>query len=221
MKEKRHFIVLGLGSFGTALATRLTENGCRVTGVDTSEIAVQAVQEQLYEAVVGDVTKREALQELHVADAAAVFISLGERIEPSILSALHARELGARQIIVKGITADHGKVLRKLGVDRIVFPEVEIATQLADKVTWPNVLEIVQLDPQYSIVEMTVPNALVGKTLQEADLRRRYGVLVLAIRDVLHGKLEPIPQADYRLLDDQMLVVIGSRTDLERFRDLR
>lgn len=221
MKEKRKFVVLGLGSFGTALATRLTENGCRVTGVDSSETAVRAVQDQLYEAVVGDVTQRDTLQELLVADAAAVFISLGERIEQSILAALHAKELGARQIYVKGVGSDHGKVLKKLGVDRIVFPEVEIATQLADKATWPNVLELVQLDPHYSIVEITVPNVLVGKTLLEADLRRKYGVLVLAIRDVLHGKLEPIPRPDYRLLDDQMLVVIGNREDLERFRDLK
>jgi trk system potassium uptake protein TrkA len=127
MAEVRRFVVLGLGSFGSALARRLTKNGCRVTGADASEARIDELKGQLYEAVVTDVTDRESLEQLLLNHADAVFISLGEEIEKSLLAALHAKELGARRVIVKGVTIEHGKILKRLGVDRVIFPEVEMA----------------------------------------------------------------------------------------------
>ncbi|MGH7139716.1 MAG: potassium channel family protein, partial [Pirellulales bacterium] len=151
MNGKR-FIVLGLGSFGTALATRLAKNGCRVTGVDTCEARVEALKDVLYEAVVGDVTDRATLEELHVAQGNVVFISLGEKIEMSLLAALHAREAGARRVVVKGVTDEHARILKHMGVERVVFPEAEMAEQLADSMTWPNVLDALVIDTEYSLV---------------------------------------------------------------------
>jgi trk system potassium uptake protein TrkA len=221
MEAQRRFVVLGLGSFGTALARRLSENGCRVTGVDHSEERVRAIQEQLYEAVVGDVTDRQTLEELLVSNASAVFISLGENIERSILAALHAKELGAVQIYAKAVSEDHGRILRKLGVDRAVFPEAEIAVQLADSVTWPNILETIKIDPEYGIIEIAVPPSLVGQTLQRADLRRRHGVTVLCIKDALRGTLEVSPNGEFQLSDDQMLLLLGKQDSLRRFREVK
>lgn len=218
-KDNKRFVVLGLGTFGTALAVRLAKNGCRVTGVDSSERHVEAVSSLLYESVVGDVTDRHVLEQLSLPDAEAVIISLGEQIERSILAALHARECGARHIFVKGVSDEHGKILKALGVERVIFPEAEIAVQLADNFTWPNVLNFLQVDPEYSIIEIAVPPSFLGKTLQEADLRRRFNVYVLAIKDALQGKLQGIPHGDFRLNDDQLLLVIGKHADLAKFRD--
>lgn len=220
MKETKRFVVLGLGSFGASLALRLSDNGCRVTGVDRSERNVQAVQDRLYEAIVADVTDRTAMEQLLLQNADAVFISLGENIERSILAALHVKELGARQIFAKATTDEHGRILEKLGVERVIFPEAEIAVQLADKVTWPNVLDLLKIDPDYSIIEIAVPNSLVGVTLQAADLRRRFNIFVLGVKDALLGKLVVIPQADFVLNDDQVLLAIGKRLDLDRFREM-
>lgn len=221
MAIHRRFIVLGLGSFGTALATQLAKNDCRVTGVDSSEDAVNEVKDVLYEAVVADVTDRDALAELSVGNANAVCISLGENIEPSLLAALHLKELGARRIVVKGVTVEHGKILKKLGVDRVVFPEVEIAQQMADRETWPNVLDFLPIDRNYGVIEIAVPPSLCGETLQEADLRRRFGIYVLGVKDSLAGTLQVIPPADLRLTDDQMLLALGQMDNLERFRELK
>lgn len=221
MEAQRRFVVLGLGSFGTALARRLSENGCRVTGVDNSEERVRALQDQLYEAVVGDVTDRQTLEELLISNASAVFISLGENIERSILAALHAKELGAAQIYAKAVSEDHGRILRKLGVDRAIFPEAEIAVQLADSVTWPNILETIKIDPEYGIIEIAVPGSLVGQTLQQADLRRRHGVTVLCIKDALRGTLEVSPNGEFQLSDDQMLLLLGKQDSLRRFREVK
>ena len=221
MATNRRFIVLGLGSFGTALATKLADNDCRVTGVDSSEDAVNELKDVLYEAVVADVTDRDALAELSVANANGVCISLGENIEPSLLAALHVKELGARRIVVKGVTIEHGKILKKLGVDRVVFPEVEIAQQLADRETWPNVLDFLPIDRNYGVIEIAVPSSLNGETLQQADLRRRFGIYVLGVKDSLAGTLQVIPSPDLRLTDDQMLLALGQMDNLEKFRELK
>ncbi len=220
MAETKRFVVVGLGSFGTALATRLHKNDCRVTGLDQRKERVEALKNELYEAVIGDATEREVLEHLNLRDAHAVFISLGENIARSLLATLHCKELGARRIIVKGVTKEHGKLLKHLGVERVVFPEIEVATELADRMTWPNILDFLPIDPDYSIVEIAVPESWNGQTLAEVNLRRRYGVWVVGLKDVLTGKLEIFPDADFRLNSSQLLLVVGKQTDLTRLREL-
>jgi trk system potassium uptake protein TrkA len=220
MADTRHFFVLGLGSFGSAMAMRLSENGCRVTGVDADPERVEMLKDVLYEAVAADTTDRLVLKQLGIAQASAVFISLGENIEPSLLATLHARELGARRILVKGVTLEHGKILDALGVERVIFPEVEMARTWADRVTWPNVLDFLPVDAEYDFIEMAVPDALFGKTLKQADLRNRYGIWVLGVKDALTSRLEILPTPDFRLSDDQMMLLIAKKTDMAKFRDL-
>ncbi|HEV7278714.1 MAG TPA: TrkA family potassium uptake protein [Pirellulaceae bacterium] len=217
---EKHIIVIGLGSFGTSIAKRLSKNGVRVTGMDASRERVEALKDELYEAVIGDATQRAALEQLPYKQAMALVISLGEDITRSILAALHARELGARQVVVKGVTADHGKILRSLGVDRVIFPETEIALQLADRLTWPNVVDYLAIDPEYSIVEIAVPDSFAGKTLQELNVRRRFGISVLGLKDALTGKLSMFPEPSAMLGADQILLVVGNKDQLARVREL-
>ncbi|NLF70943.1 MAG: TrkA family potassium uptake protein [Candidatus Anammoximicrobium sp.] len=223
MPQKKFFIVLGLGTFGSALAEQLHKNGCRVTGVDADRSRVENLKDVLYEAVVGDVTSRDTLAELSLDACDAVFISLGEsqNIAPSLLATLHCRELGARRIIVKGLSREHAKILEALGVDRVVFPETEIAVSLADRMAWPNVLDFMPIDPEYTFVEIAVPDSMIGQTLRETDLRRLYNVWVVGVKDALTGKLALFPDAEYRLGVDQLLVVVARRKDLNRFRELK
>ncbi|MFZ5829898.1 MAG: potassium channel family protein [Planctomycetota bacterium] len=220
MAQTKRFVVLGLGSFGTALAERLSRNKCRVTGVDSRKDRVENMKSMLHEGIIGDVTDREVLMQIGVKEADAVFVSLGENIARSLLATLHCKELGARRIIVKGVTPEHGKILEHLGVERVVFPETEVATELADRMTWPNMLDFLTIDPDYSIAEIAVPEALLGQTLADTRLRRSYNVWVVGIKDVLSGKLEMFPDGEYRLNDSQLMLVVGKHTDLHRLRDL-
>lgn len=220
-RSNRHFIVMGLGTFGAAVARRLAHNGCRVTGVDASEECVELLKDVLHEALIADVTDARALEQLPLKTVDAVFISLGERYEQSILAALHVKELGARRVLAKGVTKEHGRILQKLGVDQIIFPEEEAGVYWADKETWPNVVDFLAIDPDYSLVEMAVPDSLAGKTLQEANLRQRFGISVIAVKDALRGELQLIPGGDFTMNDDQLLLVIGTRDNLEQFRQLR
>ncbi len=223
MASKKHFIVLGLGTFGESLARRLCANGCRVTGVDRNKQKVELLKNELYEAIVADVTERAALEHIDIPDADTVFISLGEGADmsPSLMAVLHARELGARRLVVKGLSVEHGKILKTLGVERVVFPESEIAVELADRTTWPNVLDYLPIDPDYSFVEMAVPDSVVGKTLLEADLRRKYNVWIIAIKEALTGHLQMFPDPNIRFTGDQILMIVGAHDDLNRFREVR
>ncbi len=220
MKSNRRFVMLGMGSFGTALARRLATNGCQVIGVDSRRDRLEAVKNEIHECVIGDATDREVLENLPLRDASAVFISLGETISRSLLATLHVKELGARQVVVKGVTKEHGKILEHLGADRVVFPEEEVAKQLADKMTWPNMLDFLPIDPEYILAEDAMPSSLSVKALAEADLRNAIGVQVMGIKDVLSGKLDMFPDGRRKLLEDQVLLVVGRAEELQALRDM-
>lgn len=219
MPPVKHFYVLGLGSFGGALAKQLNKNGCRVTGVDSHREHVEEIKDELYEAIIADATDFDTLQQLNIKDANAVFISLGEDISPSLLATLHCKELGAKRIIVKGVSNDHGKLLKRLGVDRVIFPEAEIAATLADRVTWPNIIDFLPIDPEYSFMEVAAPDEMVGKSLMQLNLRQQYGVWVVGIKDSMTGKLEMFPDGGYTLGCDQLLLVVGKQSSLEQLRN--
>ena len=221
MADHKQFVVIGLGSFGSALAERLSENGCRVTGMDQSKDQVESLKDVLYEAVIGDARERDSIAHLPVATADAVFVSMGEDITQSLLATLHTKELGAKQIIVKGVTSEHARILKCLGVDRVIFPETEIARQLADRMTWPNVLDFLPIDPEYSFLEVAAPDEWAGKQLQELDLRRKYNVWVVGVKDALTGKLAMFPDGQYKLSADQVLLTVGKQIDVNKMSDLK
>jgi trk system potassium uptake protein TrkA len=198
----------------------MSENGCRVSGVDQDRTRVERLKHLLYEAVIADVTDRSVCQQLSLEAVDAVFISLGQKLSASLLAALHARETGAKRIIAKGISEEHGKILTSLGVERVVFPEIEMARSLADRMTWPNVLDYVPIDPEYSMVEITVPESLAGQTLAEVDLRRRYNIWIIGVKDALTGKFYMFPDPDLKFTDAQLLLAVGKQDDLNQFREV-
>lgn len=219
MAEIKRMVVIGLGSFGAALAKRLKHNGIRVTGIDSDSDSVEDMQEHLFEAVIGDATDRDALAALSLDKADGVVISLGEDITRSLLATLHAKELGARHVVVKGVTTEHGKLLKSLGVERVIFPEIEMAQQLADRLTWPSVIDFLPIDPEYSFVEIAMPDGLCGKRLMDADLRKKYGVWVVGVKDALTGKLTMFPDGEFRFTEDQMVLLVGKEKELKKFRE--
>ncbi|QDU93052.1 potassium channel family protein [Lignipirellula cremea] len=221
MADTKRFIVIGLGSFGAALARQLHKNGCRVTGMDIHKDQVESMKDDLYEAMIGDATDRDAVKHVAFSEADAVFIGLGEDITRSLLATLHAKELGARRIIVKGVTPEHGKILKSLGVDRVIFPETEIAMQLADRMTWPNVIDFLPIDPEYSFVEFAVPDTFSGATLIDLNLRRRFGVWVVGVKDALTGKLQMFPDGEFKFSVDQILLVVGKKDNINKLRELK
>ncbi|MDZ4848145.1 MAG: TrkA family potassium uptake protein [Pirellulaceae bacterium] len=219
MADIKRFVVIGLGSFGAALAKKLKSNGIRVTGIDGDAATVEELQDQLFEAVIGDATDRASLETLSLDKAEGVVISLGEDITRSLLATLHAKELGAKHIVVKGVTPEHGKLLKSLGVERVVFPEIEIAQQLADRLTWPSVIDFLPIDTDYSFVEIAMPESMLGRKLMDTDIKKKFGLWVIGVKDALTGKLTMFPDGDFKFADDQMILLVGKEKELRRFRE--
>lgn len=217
----RRFIVLGLGKFGSAVAKRLHKNGCYVIGVDATEEKVEAMQEFLNEALIADVTDRTALSNLPLKEVDGIFLGLGDHYEHSILASLHLKELGAKRLMAKGVSPEHGRILQKLGVDQVIYPEEEIAVYWADKATWPNVVDFLPIDPEYSLLEIAVPQVLSGRTLLEANLRQKYGIFVIGIKEVLKDQMVVLPPPEMKMHDEQLLLVVGKTKDLERLQNMK
>lgn len=179
---KRSFAIVGLGRFGSAIATTLTELGHEVIGVDRNEEPVRALADVLAQTVELDATDEKALRTAGIQDVDVAIVSIGENIEASLLVVTLLREMGIREIVAKAVTPLHGRILEKLGVSRVVFPERETAVRLAHGLVNPNVLDYIELSREFSIVDVPAPAAFDGKTLKEIGLRSRFGLTTIAIK---------------------------------------
>lgn len=214
------FAVIGLGRFGATLASRLYELGHEVLGVDVDEELAQACRDRMSEVAVLDVRDKSQVRALGLKDFDTVIISVGEHLEASTLAAFYCKEIGVK-VIARAVSEDHGKILDALGVDEVLYPERDMALRLAERLSSKNLLDFVSLGPDFSIIEVATPASFLGKTLAELDIRRRFGVHVIALRDVLTETVTLAPLPDVKLRDSDVLVVLGGREELERFQRVK
>ncbi len=214
------FGVIGLGRFGSNVARALYERGEEVLAVDRDPERVHEVRAFSSQAVVGDCRDRELLVSVGLAEADAVVISIGQEMEASILAALYLKELGVKRIVAKALTLDHAKVLKRLGATEVVFPERDMAYRLAERLAVPNVFERFAVSAGFSAEELAAPASLVGLTLQEAELRPRYGVTAVAIRKQ-GDRVIVAPDGSERIEPGDVLVVIGPDERVRAFEQLR
>ncbi len=212
------FVVIGLGNFGHNVAISLFEQRNQVLAIDANSKKIEQIKDKVTQAVVVNVKEKEALSEFISNDIDAAIVSLGDKIEASILTTLYLKELGVKKIIVKAINDDHGQILKLIGAMEIIYPEKEEAVRLARRLTIPNLIEHIPLASEYSIVEIAVPDNFVGKSLKELRLRSKYNVEVIAVKDVLQDTLHLIPEADVKIKPDSVLMVIGKEVDINKFK---
>ncbi len=155
---RRQFAVIGLGRFGSAMATTLAELGHDVIGVDGDAERVRALADTITQAVELDATDERALRSVGIQDVDVAVVSIGENIESSLLVVMQLRELGVKTIVAKAVTPLHGKILEKLGVSRVIFPEREMAVRIAHGLVMPNVIDYIELSRDFSIVELPAPS---------------------------------------------------------------
>jgi trk system potassium uptake protein TrkA len=213
MAERRQVAVLGLGRFGQAVARELTRLGHEVLAIDADERTVQAVADDVTQAVQADMTDEGALTELGLGrfDTAIVAIS---SLEASILATVLLQRLGVRRIIAKAADDLHGSILERLGVSRVVHPEGEMGERVAHSFASPGVLEYLDVAPGYGLARVVVAEPLAGKTLAALDLPATYGVTALALHR--GGSVTLNPSGSEVLRDSDELIVAGLDEDLER-----
>ncbi len=215
----RQILVIGIGSFGYTLATQLAEKKCEVVVIDSNREKIQDIKDQVTQAVVADASDKNVLEELGVRDVDVACVCLGEKIDVSILVTLFLKELGVKRIIAKATSDEHGRALRLVGATQIVYPEKDEAIQLAQNLVSPDVLDFIRVSEEFNIVEIAAPEAFFNSTLRELNLRKRYGVQVLAIRNPLDGSVHVVPSPDHKIKPDDVLIVIGETQALRKFSE--
>jgi len=223
----RQFLIIGLGNFGATIAKSLTARGCQVLAIDIGKDIVQDIKDDVTEAIVMDVRDRDAIKSLPVQPTDIAIISLGDEMEISILVTLYLKEMGINKIMVKGIGEDHAKILRLIGASDIIFPEQEMALRIADRLAYPNVLDLVSLADGFSMAELLPLESFFGNSILKLDIRRKYGLAIVAIKNSIKDdqgniteKIKNIPSADYVIDRGDILVIIGEDKYIEKYRKL-
>jgi trk system potassium uptake protein TrkA len=220
----KRFIVIGVGQFGFSVAKTLVDLGYDVLAIDHKEARIQEISDQVPHAVMADGEDEKTLRSLGAQEYDVAIVTCGENLESSILATAILRELGVKEIIVKGLTPTHGDILKRIGASLVVYPESEMGAQLAHRLVNPDILQELALSKEYSIKEITIPEDLVGKSILEEDIRAKYGLTILAVRNYSEKKdknqenllLSPAPQ--YVFQENDRLLLFGKNKDIENFR---
>ena len=217
MMARRSVAVIGLSAFGTTLVQELARRRVRVLAVDKDPAQVDAVRDVADEAVIADAADRRALEALRLNDYSSVVLSLGSSLDASLLAVLHLRDLKVHPIIAKATSEDHRRLLLHLGVEEAIFPEADMAERVAHTLATPGLLDALQIGNDIEVVEVAPERDLLGRTLAELDLRNRFGINVVAVRDTLRDVTEVTPAPSLRITDSLVLVVLGRTAAIERF----
>jgi trk system potassium uptake protein TrkA len=213
---KRQFAVIGLGRFGASMATTLLGLGQDVLGMDSDEARVQQLSGSVPHLMVVNASDPRALEEAGVGDVDVAVISIGTNIEASLLIVMAVKEMGVKFIVAKATTEVHGRILERLGVDRVIYPEREAAVRMAHSLVVPNVIDYISLSRDFSIIEIPAPEMFVGKTLRQVDLRAKHGLTLIAIKRTTNGIVttDVSPSADERIQAGDTVALVGSNKAL-------
>ena len=214
----KSYIVIGLGRFGSEVARKLCEQGCEVLAMDIHSSLVQQVAPDVTHAVVGDAQDKEVLRAMGAGNFDCAIVAIGDNLAASVLTAVNLKELGVPYIVCKAHDQTHERVMKKLGVDRVVIPEYEYAGKLARSLSSHNVLDYIELSEDYGILEIPAPKSWVGKTILELNVRAKLGVNIIAVES---GKTTNVaPGADYLIKTGDNMVVLGDNYALEAVQKL-
>jgi len=210
------FAVIGIGRFGSSIAKTLSDLGHEVLAIDSDEEKIQQIANVVTHAVVADVTNIDAMKAIGVRNVDVAVITMGSHMQSSILGTMILKEIGIKKVISKANNDIHGKVLAKIGADKVVYPERDTGIRLAHSLTSNNIIEQIDLDPNYSIVEMLAPKKIIGKPLKSLDIRKQFGVYIMAIK--YDSGMTVAPGADDVIGDNDVIVLIGHNDALEKFK---
>ena len=217
----KRIAIIGAGRFGMSLAESLTDAGAEVLVIDRNRPAMQLASEYA-SALQGDATQLHMLEEAGIAECDVVVVAIGSNMEASMMVTANCKELGVPNVVAKATSELHGKILRRIGADSVVYPDRDSAHRLARTIANHDAVDFLEVSEGYSIAEVEVPEAIRGKTLAEADLRKKKGVTVLCIRrNDPENPNKPrkvlIPQAGDTIQSDDLLIVFGATKALDAF----
>jgi trk system potassium uptake protein len=214
---RKRICVVGLGQFGSELSRALAVQ-CDVLAIDANDDRVNAVAEHVQRAMIVDARDFPSLRQLVTPDFDDAVVSLGESVEASILCTLHLKKIGIKNIRAKATSEDHAAVLRAVGATETIFPERETAHRVAAQIINPNLLDFIPLAEDFEVMDVAPPDSFHGHTLQELNMRERFGVFAIAVKELVPPRFAFLPGPDFIIKPSDILVLIGREKDLFRLQ---
>ncbi len=207
-RENKQFAIIGLGRFGSNMAKALHKMGYEVLAIDKNMERVQDFSDEVTHVVQADSTDEDALMALGIRNFDVVVVAIGEDIQSNIMTTLQLKEIGAHFIVATAHSQLHAKLLEKIGADRVVLPERDMARRVAYNLASTSVMDYIELSPQFSIVEISAPKAFQNQTLAQSNIRAKYGINVVAIKRDEKLIISPLPSEVIR--EGDVVIVVGS-----------
>ncbi|WEG12078.1 TrkA family potassium uptake protein [Pullulanibacillus sp. KACC 23026] len=217
-KENPQFAVFGLGRFGGSLVTELSNHGVEVLAVDNDLEKVEEYAQIATHALQANTIEEHVLKSIGIRNFDYVIVSFGDNLQESILTTLLLKEMGVKKVWVKAQNDYHHRVLEKIGADRIIHPERDMAKRIAHHIVSDKILDFIELSNEFSIAEIRATTKVANHTLTELDTRAKFGCNIVAIKNP--QQIIVSPSADQQIQEDDILVVIGHNKDIERFEKL-
>ena len=215
----KKYAVIGLGSFGYHVAKTLYEDGHDVIAMDQNRDRVQEIESFCSDAIILDARDIEALKSFGIEEMDGIVVSTGQSISTSILICYRLSEIGVKNITVKAVDDDHAQILKKIGATDTVQPEKDMAFRLARGMSQPNIMEFFPLEAKYDVVQIPPAASFVGKDLRELDLRGKYDVHILAIKETVEEKFHLVPSPDYVIKDTDLLILMGDPKNIKKIKE--
>lgn len=212
----KQYAVIGIGRFGYSLATKLYELGYDVLAIDKDEEIIKNIADKVTYAVQADATDINTLKAIGLRNIEVVIVSIASDINSSLMATLNARELGIKEVYAKAQNEQHAKVLYKVGADRVFLPERDMGKRVAHNIVSTNILDLIELDPHHSIIEINAIEPWEGRSLAELDLRNKYGINIIAIKKGEELNISPSPGD--RIEKGDILVFIGENSSLTKIQ---
>ena len=206
--KDKQYIVIGCGRFGSSVAKKMCQLGNEVMVIDKDEDSIENIAEQVTHTAIVDVTEERDLKSIGLGNFDVVIVAISSDIRASIMATIMAKEMGVPKIVCKAKDELQAKVLYKIGADKVVFPERDMGIRLAYNLASENILDQINLDPEYSIMEIVTPTNWVGKTIIELNLRAKYDITVLAVKTTSGLKVMHSP--NYKIQEKNILIIIGN-----------
>lgn len=216
MSLNKTYAIFGLGRYGISVAKELVRNGAEVIAVDSNENIVNSLVNELPFCKCADTTNKEVLTKLGIASVDTVIVAMAGNIEASVMTVLLCKELGVPNVIAKCSNDMHYKILTKVGADKVVFPEKESGTRQAKNLLSSGFMDVIELSTEVSMIELDVKKEWIGKNLLELNLRKKYSINVIAVKD--DNKIEIDIDPNIPLTDKMKLIVIGKTSKLSKIK---
>ena len=206
--KDKQYLVIGCGRFGSSVAKKMCQLGNEVMVIDKDEDSINNIAELVTHTAIVDVTEERDLKSIGLGNFDVVIVAISSDIRASIMATVMAKEMGVPKVVCKAKDELQAKVLYKIGADKVVFPERDMGIRLAYNLASENILDQINLDPEYSIMEIVTPQNWVGKTIIELNLRAKYDITVLAVKT--QSGLKVMPSPNYKMQEKNILIIIGN-----------